>query len=165
MNTYDLILSELFECGFTHHEIKSIEEGAYNVSMEEVHTALFRQEGIIIDIGEDRKERITKKLSAFDQKKHRSFLEKYRIEIISRQDIRYPKRLKEIGHSPALLYMRGVLREHEYLLGVVGSRKNTPYAKRILEKIIGDLVVHDITIVSGGATGVDTLSHELTLEH
>ncbi len=49
------------------------------------------------------------------------------------------------------------------MLGVVGSRRSTSYGRKILEMIIPELVHANCGIVSGGAYGIDAISHELTL--
>jgi len=51
------------------------------------------------------------------------------------------------------------------MLGVVGSRKNTNYGKKVLEKIIPDLISAGCGIVSGGAYGIDAISHAITIEN
>jgi DNA processing protein len=51
------------------------------------------------------------------------------------------------------------------MLGVVGSRRSTSYGKKILDKIIPELIKSSCGIVSGGAHGIDALSHAITLEH
>ena len=50
-------------------------------------------------------------------------------------------------------------------IGVVGSRKHTSYADRILSKILPDVIDAGVSIVSGGAIGVDALAHEISLTH
>ncbi len=64
-----------------------------------------------------------------------------------------------------MLYVRWTLKEERKMLGIVGSRKNTQYGKKILEKIIPDLIFAGCGIVSGGAYGIDALSHEITLQN
>ena len=44
---------------------------------------------------------------------------------------------------------------------IVGSRKMTNYGREVLEQIIPLLVSKNITIVSGGAFGVDIYAHQL----
>jgi DNA processing protein len=51
------------------------------------------------------------------------------------------------------------------MLGVVGSRKNTSYGKKLLENIIPELVRAGCGIVSGGAYGIDAISHDITLQN
>lgn len=117
------------------------------------------------DIPTQRREKIWKKALELDTEKIRKTLEEKDIQIISWYDALYPESLKTIRHAPFLLYVRGVLRSDMTMIGIVGSRKSTPYAKKILDRIIPDICKSQIGVISGGALGVDTLSHELTLDH
>src|SRR4030043_2010213 len=61
-------------------------------------------------------------------------------KIVTLQDEDYPKRLRDIYDPPALLYVRGELkRQDELAVAIVGSRKTTPYGRRITEKMSYDL--------------------------
>lgn len=93
------------------------------------------------------------------------FLMEKEVDIISWYDARYPEILKNVGHAPFFFFIRGTFLPEKKLIGIVGSRKNTPYAKKILEKLIPDLVNSGLGIVSGGALGVDTLAHEIALKN
>ncbi|MCX8053482.1 MAG: DNA-processing protein DprA [Armatimonadetes bacterium] len=73
----------------------------------------------------------------------------------------YPKSLKQIYDPPVLLYSRGQLVEaDEMAVAIVGSRRATPYGISVAEKMARDLAGEGITIVSGGARGVDTAAHK-----
>jgi len=76
----------------------------------------------------------------------------------------YPPLLKEIYDPPPILYYRGTLPdERSYPIGVVGTRKCTPYGKMACETIVHSLAEQNITIVSGLAYGIDASAHETTL--
>lgn len=65
---------------------------------------------------------------------------------------------------PFLLYGRGDLSLLEKPgIAVVGSREATPYARRVTRELVCALRGLDVTIVSGGASGVDTVAHEAAL--
>ena len=49
-------------------------------------------------------------------------------------------------------------------MGVVGSRRMTGYGRRVIEKIVPQLVFDGWTIVSGLMYGVDQTAHEVCLE-
>jgi DNA processing protein len=72
----------------------------------------------------------------------------------------YPKLLKMIQHPPNTLYYKGNFEPHvfDFPLAVVGSRKMTPYGKKAVEKIVGELD-KKITVVSGFMYGVDMEAH------
>ena len=73
----------------------------------------------------------------------------------------YPVRLKEIYDPPALIYVRGDLLETDkFALGIVGSRRASVYGRSVAESISRNLAVRGLTIVSGGARGIDTAAHK-----
>jgi DNA processing protein len=76
-------------------------------------------------------------------------------------DPRYPERLREIFDPPILLFARGrveLLRSAG--LGVVGTRRPTPYGTAVAERISTDLARAGFTIVSGMARGIDSAAHK-----
>jgi len=86
------------------------------------------------------------------------------IEIITIKDKNYPKLLKEIYNPPALLYIRGNLKKQdEFAVAVVGTRKPSNYGRQVVPMIVQDLTENKITIVSGLAMGIDSLSQETCL--
>lgn len=94
-------------------------------------------------------------------------VEKRDINILTYDDERYPKLLKEIDNPPAVLYYKGDLFSCNLnkTLAVVGSRRASFNGKESLKKIIDGFCGTDICIVSGLATGIDTVSHQLALEN
>lgn len=84
--------------------------------------------------------------------------------IIPFWDASYPHLLRKIYDPPPLLYVLGEFTESDRnAIGVVGTRKPSPYGQRITDVLCGDLVSAGITIVSGLARGIDTHAHEATL--
>ena len=86
------------------------------------------------------------------------------IEILFKGNSCYPPLLAEIFDPPEYLYVRG---DREILLGkslaVVGSRRGSSYAYRVLESLLPDIVKNGIIIVSGMAYGIDSMAHKITL--
>lgn len=73
----------------------------------------------------------------------------------------YPPCLKEIYDPPIMLYVKGNILESDKLaVAIVGSRRATIYGKSIAERIARDLAAHGLTVVSGGARGIDTAAHK-----
>lgn len=80
-------------------------------------------------------------------------------------DPAYPKLLAEIPDPPAALYIYGEADPSDELsLGVVGTRKATPWGLKLAKEISSELASAGITIVSGLALGVDASSHVGALE-
>lgn len=89
------------------------------------------------------------------------------ISFINYDDKNYPKLLKEISNPPATLYFKGNLNQCNLnrTLAVVGSRRATRGIKDVLPKIISELGGTDLCIVSGLASGVDTIAHKSAIEN
>ena len=76
-------------------------------------------------------------------------------------DPRYPQALREIFDPPLLLFARGRVELLNTLgLGVVGTRRPTPYGLAVAERISDDLAHAGLTIVSGMARGIDSAAHK-----
>lgn len=88
------------------------------------------------------------------------------ITIISQKDDRYPNNLKNIFDPPYYLYIKG--KEtllNMPMLGVVGSRRHSLYALRILKKFLPPLIHNKIVILSGMANGIDTNAHLIATQN
>ena len=60
-----------------------------------------------------------------------------------------------------LLFARGRVELLQSIaLGVVGTRRPTPYGLAVAERLAGDLAHAGLTIVSGMARGIDTAAHK-----
>jgi len=79
-------------------------------------------------------------------------------------DKEYPAPLKEIPQPPEVLYLKGNLLPGEPCFAVVGTRLPSAYGKQAAIEISQNLAEAGLTIVSGLAPGIDTVSHQATLE-
>ena len=89
------------------------------------------------------------------------------INFITFENENYPKMLKNIDNPPAILYYKGKFFECnlEKTLAVVGSRKASYNGREDLRKILSGLANTDICIVSGLASGIDTVAHTTAIEN
>lgn len=88
-------------------------------------------------------------------------LEQLNLKLLPITSELYPAPLKDIFDPPILLYIRGELLEKDKLaIGIVGSRKASPYGRAIAERISRDLSSKGLAIISGGARGIDTSAHK-----
>lgn len=71
----------------------------------------------------------------------------------------YPALLKEIYNPPAALYVRGKLPESALTVTVVGTRKAGEKGRAAAREIACGLGQRGVTVVSGGALGVDSEAH------
>lgn len=79
----------------------------------------------------------------------------------------YPESLKNICDPPQKIYYRGNLDllRSDRLIAIVGTRRNTAYGKLCCENIVKKLMDADVTIVSGFAMGIDTISHKTCIDN
>lgn len=76
----------------------------------------------------------------------------------------FPKRLLKIPQPPSRLYVKGNPSAWDLpCVSIVGSRKPTPYGRRLTEQFAQELAGYGIAIVSGLAFGVDSLAHRAAL--
>ncbi len=90
-------------------------------------------------------------------------IERNQIQWVSLLDPEYPELLKTIHIPPTVLYWRGTL-PNTQSIAIVGSREANAYGRMAIDRLVPELVVHDFTIVSGGARGADTMAHQKTLD-
>jgi len=95
-------------------------------------------------------------------------LEDYRtsnVECVTFYDKRYPYILKEISTPPFCLYCKGNIQLlNSFCIGIVGSRKPSEYGLVVTKQYAKALATNGVTVVSGLAIGVDTISHKTTIE-
>lgn len=89
------------------------------------------------------------------------------INFLTLEDSNYPVMLKNIENPPVVLYYKGKLFDCnlDKTLAVVGSRKASTNSRNNLKKIISGLANTDICIVSGLASGIDTIAHTSAIEN
>jgi DNA processing protein len=94
-----------------------------------------------------------------------SSLSKINGRIITYWDEEYPELLKRIYYPPTLLYVIGEFSESDKnSIAIVGTRMPTNYGKQNAEKFAQDLVLNNITVVSGMARGIDSSVHRAALK-
>jgi DNA processing protein len=82
-------------------------------------------------------------------------------ELVVMADPRYPRLLREIYDPPLVLFARGRVELLESIaLGIVGTRRPTPYGAAVAERLAADLAHAGLTIASGMARGIDTAAHK-----
>lgn len=87
------------------------------------------------------------------------------VKIVTYLDEDYPLALRQIFSPPLVLYIKGeYIAEDQLALAIVGSRKPSIYGRMTAEKLSGELVRRNITVVSGLARGIDTCAHRGALK-
>ena len=81
--------------------------------------------------------------------------------IVTQADGEYPDLLRQIYDPPIVLYVRGeLLPKDKNSVAMVGSRMSTHYGIEVARKLAYQLAYLGVTVVSGGARGVDSAAHQ-----
>lgn len=105
-------------------------------------------------------DKILEKRASIDPESEFEKLQSHGVELMTFRDETYPKLLREIPAPPMVLYKRGeLLPQDELAVAIVGTRKMSPYGKRVSEDLVAGLLRAQISIVSGLALGIDALVH------
>ncbi|MGB0586163.1 MAG: DNA-processing protein DprA [Limisphaerales bacterium] len=92
-------------------------------------------------------------------------IDQFGANIVTTDDSEYPALLRQIYDPPPVLYVRGTLRpEDAYAIAMVGTRQSTLYGRQTAERLARQLAASGVTVVSGGARGIDSASHEGALQ-
>ncbi len=92
--------------------------------------------------------------------------EKDGVQILFFTDPAYPARLKTLEDAPSLIYVKGNTNlNHPRTVGIVGTRKATPYGRTCVEELVQGLAAHHVQVISGLAYGIDIHAHKEALRH
>src|SRR5262249_19300818 len=81
--------------------------------------------------------------------------------VLTPADEEYPASLREIYDPPIVLYVKGQLTaKDKNAVAMVGSRQTTHYGLEVARKLSYQLAYLGVTVVSGGARGIDTAAHQ-----
>ena len=92
--------------------------------------------------------------------------QRYKINIIGKEDPLYPESLKHLKNSPFVLFYKGNIEAlNKYsAVAVVGTRNPTDMGKKVAKRFGSVLAERGFVVVSGLALGCDTLAHIGCLE-
>lgn len=79
--------------------------------------------------------------------------------IISQGDEDYPTGLLDSDDPPPVIYLRGSLKVSKPSVSVVGTRRCSPYGVAVASSLGLKLAQGKISVISGGASGVDGAAH------
>lgn len=112
-------------------------------------------------IGEDTAESISSWEKRIDLPGELKRCEEFDCRILIQSDPDYPSCLREIYDPPIVLYVKGGLTgKDRNAIGLVGSRQTTHYGIETARKLAYQLAYVGVTVVSGGARGIDTAAHQ-----
>lgn len=95
------------------------------------------------------------------------WIEEHGIRVWSITDEDYPYRLSQCPDRPLLLYSKGnVNLSAGHFVSIVGTRRPTERGRELTEALVRDLAqqLDEVTIVSGGAYGIDITAHRAALK-
>ncbi|MDL1896019.1 DNA-protecting protein DprA [Anaerolineae bacterium CFX7] len=82
------------------------------------------------------------------------------IDLLTWDDARFPKRLRELKDAPVILFMRGAMKKgDENAVAIVGTRAASEEATKIATTLAYELALRGLCVVSGLALGIDTAAH------
>lgn len=112
-------------------------------------------------IGEETAEAIASYEKTVDLSGELKRIEEFGCRIVTQQDSEYPELLKQIYDPPVVLYVRGeLLPKDKNSVAMVGSRMTTHYGIEVARKLAYQLAYLGVTVVSGGARGIDSAAHQ-----
>jgi DNA processing protein len=112
-------------------------------------------------IGEETAAAIAQWESTVDLQGELRRIRDYGCRILIGTDEEYPSALRQIYDPPIVLYVRGNLGPKDRnAVAMVGSRRTTPYGLETARRLSYQLAYVGVTVVSGGARGIDTAAHQ-----
>lgn len=119
----------------------------------------------------ERDERLTEKFrralvswrTQYSFERTKENLKKYEAVVLTWNDESYPNLLRCTVNPPPVLYCCGRLLQTEKTVALVGSRKADTYGLRAAHRLARTLAEAGVTVISGGARGIDTQAHLGTL--
>lgn len=115
---------------------------------------------LVPGIGDETSRALRRSIDAADPDAERKLMRDAGARLVLHGDPDYPPLLRSISDAPAALWMRGELKPEDRLaVAVVGSRKCTSYGGEQASRFAALLAQAGLTIVSGGAAGIDGEAH------
>jgi len=110
-------------------------------------------------------EKIKTSLATVDLQKELQDISRESVAVDTCFDDEYPVLLKNIYAPPVILYRQGMaLGSHLNCLSVVGSREASAYGFSCVDELLTPLVRSGLILVSGGALGIDSSAHRLSVK-
>lgn len=113
------------------------------------------------NIGDDTAENISAWEKSVDLAGELKRIADFGCHVLIQSDENYPPSLREIYDPPLVLYVKGELTaKDKNAVAMVGSRMTTHYGLETARKLAYQLAYTGVTVVSGGARGIDTAAHQ-----
>ena len=95
------------------------------------------------------------------------WIEQHGIRVWPLADDNYPYRLRQCPDRPMILYSKGNVEPSDgHIVSIVGTRRPTERGKEMTRALVRDLSeqLDHVTIISGGAYGIDITAHRAAIE-
>jgi len=95
------------------------------------------------------------------------WIEAHGIRVWTLGDEAYPYRLRQCPDRPPVLYSKGHVQPSDgHIVSVIGTRRPTERGREMTTALVHDLqaLLPSVTIVSGGAYGIDITAHRAAIE-
>jgi len=159
---YQLALTEIPNIGWVQAKILAQHFGEAEKIFKAKHSLLEKIEGI----GLIRANSIKIFHDFSNAEEEIKFIEKFKIKPLFICDKDYPQRLLNCYDSPTLLFYKGTADLNATkIVSIIGTRTHTEYSKKMTDKLIEELSVQNISIVSGMAFGVDAMAHKAAVKN
>src|SRR5450432_4211336 len=113
------------------------------------------------NIGEETAEAIANWEKSVDLAGELKRISDFGCHVLISSDENYPALLREIYDPPLVLYVKGELTtKDKNAVAMVGSRQTTHYGIETARELAYQLGYVGVTVVSGGARGIDTAAHQ-----
>ncbi len=112
-------------------------------------------------IGPETAAAITGWETQIDLKRELSRCESFGCRVVTQLDAAYPESLRQLYDPPIALYIKGEIQERDAMsIAIVGSRMTSNYGRETARKLAYQLGMAGVTVVSGGARGIDASAHQ-----
>lgn len=144
----------------THENITSL------IDFQNQHATLLNDENLSLHQQENwKKLQESQVYQRFDE--YVNYVKTNKIGSIDWYDEQYPDYMKQLPNMPLVLYYKGdpsLMNSDQARVSIVGTRSPSFYGKKVTREFSRKLTLHDVTIVSGLAKGVDAVAHAACLE-
>lgn len=132
-------------------------EAFYKTDIEKIEKLGIFNQGQIKKIAEAKK--------YFEPSNAMKILQKRGIELLAYDDEKYPGRLRDIKDPPPVLFLKGRLPEKKSVCAsIIGARECSIYGANVARRL-GELFSENgISVVSGMARGIDSISQQACIE-
>lgn len=100
-------------------------------------------------------------------KREAAWIAEHGIHVRTLTDDDYPMRLRQCADRPFILYSKGNIDLNTgHFVSIVGTRRPTERGKELTTRLVHELHEHleHVTIISGGAYGIDIAAHRAAIE-